>query len=194
MAGLVVARESFACTFDDREIVVRVGDQVPADYLLEVAITTAARYDTAKSGNGYSFPSFVTDIMNHRVVDFFRSRQEGFRDGQYYDSTPVVFAGVVAEDFADGTVDFDDPFDQPDIPTAAEWLIDERHLSASAAFTLTRLVSPYLEDGSMTRVPKRAGVTMTRATEMLQELRDELAQNRFGEHATEPKPPSMIEG
>ena len=87
MAGLVGARESFACTFDDREIVVRVGDQVPADYLLEVAITTAARYDTAKSGNGYSFPSFVTDIMNHRVVDFFRSRQEGFRDGRYYDST-----------------------------------------------------------------------------------------------------------
>jgi DNA-directed RNA polymerase specialized sigma24 family protein len=46
-------------------------------WLVEVACTNAPRYE---QHNGYTFDSWLADLMAHRVIDFYRRKGEGFGD------------------------------------------------------------------------------------------------------------------
>jgi len=49
-------------------------------FLYTQACEAAVKYDHAISGNGYSFSSYLCDIMERRVPDFYRRKSEGFGD------------------------------------------------------------------------------------------------------------------
>jgi DNA-directed RNA polymerase specialized sigma subunit len=94
------------------------------------ALEAALRYDAAKSGNGYSFTSYLCDVMELRVDDFYRRKSEGFGDRRHGNDQRIVLVGDHAEDF-DSEVDF-------------ERLLSERRMQAwhSAA---QRLGLPFTE-------------------------------------------------
>jgi hypothetical protein len=75
-------------------------------FLTLQALEAAVRYDPAKSGNGYSFTSYLCDVMELRVDDFYRRKSEGFGDRRHGNDQRIVLVGDYAEDF-DAEVDFD---------------------------------------------------------------------------------------
>jgi hypothetical protein len=62
-----------------------LGDRYPdlVSHLLVTGCRAAITYDPTRSGEGYSFMSFLYDILKLRVSDFFRSKGEGFTDRRY---------------------------------------------------------------------------------------------------------------
>lgn len=75
-------------------------------FLCVQALEAVVRYDPAKSGPGYSFSSWVCDIMEQRVMDFYRRKSEGFGDRRHGNDQRLVLAGDDTEDF-DAEVDFE---------------------------------------------------------------------------------------
>ena len=49
-------------------------------FLCEQACVAAIRYDPTTSGNGYTFSSYLCDVMELRITDFYRRKGEGFGD------------------------------------------------------------------------------------------------------------------
>jgi hypothetical protein len=82
-----------------------------------VGLQAAMRYDPERHHASYGrnggepFASYVADVMEKRVDDFFRSKAEGFGDRRYGNDNRVVLA--------------DDP-DPADHDTDFEELVDER--------------------------------------------------------------------
>lgn len=75
-------------------------------FLTLQALEAAVRYDPARSGNNYSFSSYLCDVMEHRVDDFYRRKSEGYGDRRHGNDQRVVLAGDDTEGF-DSEVDFD---------------------------------------------------------------------------------------
>ena len=73
---------------------------------------------TRRSGGSgsYTFPSYLWDVMNMRVADFYRRKSEGFGDSRSGSNDRLVLKGEPLDEL-DGVVEDDDPF-EPDIPRA----------------------------------------------------------------------------
>ena len=82
-----------------------------------VGLQAAIRFDPTRhhqsygSNGGDPFASYVADLMNKRIDDYFRSKSEGFGDRRYGN---------------DGMVDLNDDPDPADHDTDFEALVDER--------------------------------------------------------------------
>lgn len=89
-----------------------------ASFLLEQALRATLRYDPGRSGGSgsYTFPSYLWDVMNMRVADFYRRKSEGFGDSRSGSNDRLVLKGEPLDEL-DGVVEDDDPF-EPDIPRA----------------------------------------------------------------------------
>ena len=102
-----------------------------------VGLQAALRYDPerqqAKYGQngGEPFASYVADLMERRVDDYFRSKAEGFGDRRYGNDNRIVLA--------------DDP-DPADHDTDFEALVDERRRSRwqAAADTCGMTISEFI--------------------------------------------------
>ena len=82
--------------------------------LCVVGLRAALRYDPemtqAKYGKngGEPFSSYLADVMEHRVIDFFRAKSEGFGDRRYALDGRVTLDGENI-DTHPGKADIDDP-------------------------------------------------------------------------------------
>jgi DNA-directed RNA polymerase specialized sigma subunit len=72
------------------------------------ALEAALRYDPAKSGNGYSFTSYLCDVMELRVDDFYRRKSEGFGDRRHGNDQRIVLVGDSEEFDFDSEIDFEE--------------------------------------------------------------------------------------
>ena len=64
-----------------------------ASYLTEVGVRQALAYHPARSGDGYSFASFLWDVLNRRVTDYFRKKAEGHGDRRHGNDRRVDLVG-----------------------------------------------------------------------------------------------------
>ena len=76
-------------------------------FLTLQALEAAIRYNPAQSGNGYTFASYLCDIMERRVPDFYRRKSEGFGDSRSGADNRITLAGDTLDDHLDTDVDFD---------------------------------------------------------------------------------------
>jgi DNA-directed RNA polymerase specialized sigma subunit len=71
------------------------------------ALEAALRYEPAKSGNGYSFTSYLCDVMELRVDDFYRRKSEGFGDRRHGNDQRIVLVGDNEDFDFDTEIDFE---------------------------------------------------------------------------------------
>lgn len=76
-------------------------------FLVEQALRAAVRYDPRISNGGYSFESYLCDVMEQRVTDYYRRKSEGFGDRRSGSDGRVVLSGDPMLDEPDPEVDFD---------------------------------------------------------------------------------------
>ena len=62
-------------------------------FLVEQGCRTAVKYDPDKSASTYKFSSYVYDVMQRRVTDFYRRKGEGFGDKRRGQDNRVVLTG-----------------------------------------------------------------------------------------------------
>lgn len=67
-------------------------------YLVLVGLRSALTYDETRSGNGYSFASYLWDVMSMRTADFYRRHSEGFGDRRAGTHDRIVLGGVDDEE------------------------------------------------------------------------------------------------
>ena len=79
-----------------------------ASYLTEVAIKETLRYDATRSGDNYSFASYVWDVLHLRVADFYRRKSEGFGDKRSGSANRVKLNADPLADLDEAVWDRDD--------------------------------------------------------------------------------------
>ena len=62
-------------------------------FLTLQALEAAIRYDPDKARPGYSFSSYLCDIMERRVADFYRRKSEGFGDRRSGNDQRIILTG-----------------------------------------------------------------------------------------------------
>jgi hypothetical protein len=75
-------------------------------FLLVQAMQAIVRLDPTKLGPNYSLASYICDVMEHRVPDFYRRKAEGFGDRRSGADNRIVLMGDKTEDF-DANFDFE---------------------------------------------------------------------------------------
>ena len=154
-----------------------LGDRYPdlVSHLLVAGCRAAVSYDPARSGEGYSFMSFLYDILKLRVSDFYRSKAEGFADRRYAGAeTSIVPVGdrvdalAAAGDDPNGSLDAEDA----DLGVAAAALGEG--LSDEARMTLDLIVVPSASGAGMREVQDTTGISPTRQRQRLDALRQEM--------------------
>jgi hypothetical protein len=146
-------------------------------YLCACGCAAAAGYDARRSSDGYSFASFLYDVLKQRVVDYYRRKSEGFADTRYRaNRVDVVFLGDGADVLAaahggDGVCDPDD-----DMDAAVDALASR--LSPGADWTLQHVVTALADGARIGEAAAGAGISIPRAKQQLAELREELAAVR----------------
>ena len=71
-------------------------------YLTETAWKLVVRYDPERSGPGYSFPSWLWDVLSLRTTDFWRKKAEGHGDRRSGSDGRIVLAADPLEDIEGG--------------------------------------------------------------------------------------------
>lgn len=144
-------------------------------FLVEVGVREALRYDPARSGNDYSFASYLWDVMNRRTVDFYRRRSEGFGDRRHGNDQRLTLAGLdVVNEEIEGPAD-DDPF-EPTVSEAAVALAEEYRLGPASRRALLLLVAPVATGGTVKTAAVEAGIHPGQAQRLVAGLREELAE------------------
>lgn len=67
-------------------------------FLVLQALEATVRYDPRKSSPGYTFASYLYDVMERRVPDWYRRKSEGFGDSRNGSHNRIVLAGDSIED------------------------------------------------------------------------------------------------
>ena len=106
-------------------------------FLVEQGLAAAARYDPAKSGSDYSFPSYLWDLLALRTTDFFRRKSEGFGDRRSNSHDRLVLTADPTKDDNTGLW-HDNPFEATPFTAARELA---KRLSPEHAWTLEHLAA-----------------------------------------------------
>lgn len=142
-------------------------------YLVEVAMVEAVRYDPQRSKPGYSFASYLWDVMFLRVADFYRRKSEGFGDRRYGYDGRIVLKDDPWEDLEPELGG--DPL-EPDTPLhAAAELAAE--LDAESAWTVTHIAGPLASGWKLPEVAKAAGIKRREAEARLDALAEVLGRS-----------------
>ncbi len=157
------------------------------DYLVLVAVATAAKYDPTRSRPGtYSFTSYVWDILEKRIIDWWRvnigdlrfpeliERKAAFRSPLPLDPMDEDAHG------GDRALSAEDEYGLSMSNAVAEL---GGALSEEARWALENLGRPLAEGASIAEASAGAGLTIKRAKRQLKELREELAAQGMAEAA-----------
>lgn len=147
-------------------------------FLVVTALKTAERYDPSRVKPGYSFSSYIYDVLAMRTTDFFRAKSNGFADRRYNpDGSPVVLMGGKIEtlEAAYGSREYEA---DEDFGEAADELGEG--LSPDARWTLETIGRALAEGATISQAAEDAGVSVWRARRKFGELREELEAARVG--------------
>ena len=149
-----------------------------SDYLVLVAITTAAKYDPSRSRPGtYKFESYLWDILERRVIDWWRvnigdmrfpeliERKAAFRSPLPLDPTDDARSG-------DRALSAEDEYGLSMSNAVAEL---GASLSEQGRWTLEHVARPLAEGGRISDVAREVGLSAPAAKRLLAELREEMA-------------------
>lgn len=136
----------------------------------------ALTYESARSGEGYTFASYLHDVLQRRCVDWHRSKAAGFGDRRYGHDKRIELAGDTISDLVKYSAP--EPFADADLHEAAADMWHDRGLSDAAGWALVN-VAPLIVEGASEyhaiRVAARqAGIRMAEARRRLEQLRGEL--------------------
>lgn len=131
-------------------------------YLALQGVRTAAGYDPERrqssygSNGGDAFESYLADILCHRVVDWYRSKAEGWGDGRYGDNNRIVLSAMDEELDVDSEPDFENLVSERRL---AEWQtaadVVELPLAEWIVVTLDSAAKALRRAGSMAASEKR---------------------------------------
>jgi hypothetical protein len=82
-------------------------------FLVLQALEATIRYDHTRAKPGYTFASYLCDVMENRVPDFYRRKSEGFGDRRYGNDGRVVLAGDTMDDEPDPDINWANVLDEP---------------------------------------------------------------------------------
>lgn len=82
-------------------------------FLVLQALEATIRYDPTRTGPNYTFPSYLCDIMERRVTDFYRRKSEGFGDSRSGNNGRIVLAGDTLDDEPDPDINWSYVYDEP---------------------------------------------------------------------------------
>ena len=149
------------------------------DYLVLVAVATAAKYDPTRSRPGtYSFTSYVWDILEKRIIDWWRviigdlrfpeliERKAAFRSPLPLDPMDEDAHG------GDRALSAEDEYDLSMSNAVAEL---GASLSEQGRWTLENVARPLAEGGRIAEVAREAGLSTPAAARLLAEVREEMA-------------------
>jgi DNA-directed RNA polymerase specialized sigma24 family protein len=144
--------------------------QALTSYLTEVALRETLRYDATRSGEGYSFPSYVWDILNLRVSDFYRRKSEGFGDKRSGSANRVTLSADPLADLHDGAGVWDEH--DGGLDTAIEELASS--VSPESKDTIERIVVLIACGYREPEIAKVLGVRQGEVRDRMTRLRAEL--------------------
>jgi hypothetical protein len=153
-------------------------------YLCEQGCKTASRYDEARpqatygSNGGDPFESYLSDILARRVVDFWRSKSQGYVDQRYYreHGQPIALMGDEIDTLravhGDAGAELVEAEEQ-DLELAAEGLAGR--LSEKARETLELVALPVARGYGTMEIMRATGFGPKTQRVRLEALREELA-------------------
>ena len=149
------------------------------DYLVLVAVATAAKYDPSRSRPGtYKFESYVWDILERRIIDWWRvnigdmrfpeliERKAAFRSPLPLDPMDEDAHG------GDRALSAEDEYALSMSNVVAEL---GASLSEQGRWTLEHVARPLADGGRISDVAREAGLSTPAATRLLAEVREEIA-------------------
>jgi DNA-directed RNA polymerase specialized sigma24 family protein len=99
-------------------------------FLTLQALEAAIKYDPARTNGGYTFSSYLCDIMESRIPDFFRRKSEGFGDRRSGNDNRIILAGDTLDQEPDPDIQWGKVFNEPD-----EQALEHAHRIWAAAAT-----------------------------------------------------------
>ena len=148
------------------------------DYLVLAAITTAAKYDPTRSRPGtYKFESYLWDILEKRVIDWWRVNIGDLRFPELLERKAAFRSPLPLDPMDEGAhngeraLSAEDEYDLSMSNAVAEL---GQALSEEARWTLENLGRALAEGASIAEASAGAGLTMQRAKRQLEELREEM--------------------
>lgn len=149
------------------------------DHLVLVAVATAAKYDPSRSRPGtYKFESYIWDILEKRIIDWWRANIGDFRFPELLEQKTAFRSALpldsVDEDAHGGNraLSAEDEYDLS-LDDAVVELGSE--LTPTSAWALAALAKPLAEGSTITDAALEAGVSTHRARLALAELREEIS-------------------
>lgn len=80
-------------------------------FLVLQALESTAKYDANRSGHDFKFSSYLYDIMERRVTDWYRRKSEGFGDRRNGSDDRIVLAGDETDILLEANHDLNPPQD-----------------------------------------------------------------------------------
>jgi len=150
------------------------------DYLVLAAITTAAKYDATRSRPGtYKFESYLWDILERRVIDWWRVNIGDMRFPKLVELKTAFRSPLPLDPMdedahgGDRALSAEDEYDLSMSNAVAEL---GGSLSEQGRWTLEHVARPLAEGGRIGEVAREAGVSTPAATRLLAEVREELSE------------------
>ncbi len=149
------------------------------DYLVLVAVATAAKYDPTRSRPGsYKFESYLWDILERRVIDWWRSNLGDVRFPELLERKAAFHSPLPLDPMdenarnGDRALSAEDEYGLSMSNAVAEL---GASLSEQGRWTLEHVARPLADGGRIGEVAREAGLSMQAATRLLTEVREELS-------------------
>ena len=143
-------------------------------YLCLTACHIATNYDPSRSRPGYSFASYLWDVLDRRITDWFR---QTFGDSRYADGPNKRRIPLTSLLSLDAKLDEDPVAEDVTLIDASLDLAVEavgERCSRAARETLATIARPLAEGYRPLEVSRKLGISTSELNERLRQLRDEL--------------------
>ena len=149
------------------------------DYLVLAAVTTAAKYDPTRSRPGtYKFESYLWDILERRIIDWWRVNIGDLRFPELLERKAAFRSPLPLDPMDEDAHDGDRALSAEDayclsMSNAVAEL--GASLSEQGRWTLEHVARPLAEGGRIAEVAREAGLSTPAAQRLLAEAREELS-------------------
>jgi len=149
------------------------------DYLVLAAITTAAKYDPTRSRPGtYKFESYLWDILEKRVIDWWRVNIGDLRFPELLERKAAFRSPLPLDPMDENARNGDRALSAEDEHALSMSNVVAElgaSLSGQGRWTLEHVARPLAEGGRIGEVAREAGLSTPAAARLLTEVREEMA-------------------
>ena len=149
------------------------------DYLVLVAVATAAKYDPSRSRPGtYKFESYLWDILEKRVIDWWRVNIGDLRFPELLERKAAFRSPLPLDPMDENARNGDRALSAEDEYALSMGNVVAElgaSLSEQGRWTLENVARPLAEGGRIGEVAREAGLSTPAAARLLAEVREEMA-------------------